>query len=68
MTTQNLGIGEKDGATWLAAFPNAPTNPSTAGIDFTIEFTGDLSGACKFQNGQFQTLTGSSPTGCTVSN
>ena len=64
---QNLGVGQRDGATWIALFPNAPTNPSTDGLNYKVEITGDLSGACKFEGGQFHTLTDTNTAGCTVS-
>ena len=64
---QNLGVGQKGGLTFLSLFPNAPTNPSTAGLGFNVEIDGQLSGVCKFENGQFYTSTGTNPAGCTVS-
>ncbi|KAI9784607.1 MAG: hypothetical protein M1839_001829 [Geoglossum umbratile] len=64
--TQNLGVGQKDGATWIALFPNAPTNPDPTGLGYNVEILGALSGACKFEDGQFRTLTGTNPAGCTV--
>jgi hypothetical protein len=61
----NLGVGTKDGATWLAMFPNRPTTSQT--LDFTIEIKGDhLGGSCKYSNGVFYTATGTNPDGCTV--
>ncbi|KAH0545161.1 hypothetical protein FGG08_000773 [Glutinoglossum americanum] len=62
----NLGVGKRDGATWIALFPNAPTNPDTSGLGYSVEITGDLSGSCKFEGGQFYTSTGTNPAGCTV--
>ncbi|KAI9767815.1 MAG: hypothetical protein M1840_005496 [Geoglossum simile] len=63
----NLGVGKKSGATWIALFPNAPTNPDPSGLNYEVEITGDLSGSCKFKGGQFYTSTGTNPAGCTVS-
>jgi hypothetical protein len=61
----NLGVGKTDGVTWLSIMQNAPT--TTAKLDFNIKLTGDLSGACKYENGQFHDLNGANSAGCTVS-
>ena len=61
----NLGVGKKDGAVWISILANKPTTHEK--LDFTIEIKGDnLGGACKYQNGQFHSLTGSNEDGCTV--
>ncbi|KAH0548544.1 hypothetical protein GP486_007912, partial [Trichoglossum hirsutum] len=54
----NLGIGQRDGLTWIGLFANAPTNPNTAALNYKVEITGNLGGSCKFEGG------GSFP-GCT---
>lgn len=63
----NLGVGYSGGNAWLSIFQNAPT--TNAKLDFTVEIQGDnLSGSCKYSNGQYCGSTGcSSTTGCTVS-
>ncbi|EEP81507.1 conserved hypothetical protein [Uncinocarpus reesii 1704] len=61
----NLGVGKRDGATWISIFQNKPT--TNVKLDFKIEIKGDnLSGACRYENGLFYSLTGSNPDGCTV--
>ena len=63
----NMGVGKKDGATWISLFQNAPTNPNGK-LDFTVKITGDhLSGSCSYSNGQFTSSTGTNTQGCTVS-
>lgn len=63
----NLGVGTKDGATWISIFQNAPTTPD-ATLDFDIEIVGEhLSGSCSYHNGVYKSLTGSNKQGCTVS-
>ncbi|KAK4998873.1 Sperm-associated antigen 4 protein [Elasticomyces elasticus] len=53
----NIGAGYSAGAAWLSIFQNAPT--TTAQLDFTVEIVGDnggygnLSGRCKYMNGQY---------------
>ncbi|KAA8646953.1 hypothetical protein EYZ11_010461 [Aspergillus tanneri] len=60
----NLGVGENNGK-WLSIFQNAPT--TTEKLDFNIKIQGDdLSGSCKYENGQFSSDTGSNGSGCTV--
>lgn len=61
----NLGVGENNGK-WLSIFQNSPT--TNAKLDFNIKIEGDnLSGSCKYENGQFISETGSNSDGCTVS-
>jgi hypothetical protein len=61
----NLGVGKKDGATWISIFQNKPTTLEK--LNFKIEIKGDnLSGACRYENGMFYSLTGSNADGCTV--
>ena len=65
-----LGVGYSAGEAWLSIMPNTPTQ-MTATLPYTITLTGDnLSGNCRYQNGQY--CTGSnyqtcSSNGCTVS-
>ncbi|KAM0719556.1 hypothetical protein Q7P37_003686 [Cladosporium fusiforme] len=63
----NLGVGYSNGRAWLSIFQNAPT--TDAKLDFTVEIKGDdMSGSCKYSNGQYCGDTGCSSTiGCTVS-
>jgi len=63
----NLGVGYSAGAAWLAIFQNAPT--TSAKLDFSVEIVGDdISGSCKYSNGQYCSGSScSSTTGCTVS-
>lgn len=61
----NIGTGKKDGATWISIFQNKPTTYED--LDFNIKIVGDnLSGACKYENGMYVSLTGSNKDGCTV--
>ncbi|EAS34230.1 SUN domain-containing protein [Coccidioides immitis RS] len=61
----NLGVGKKDGATWISIFQNKPTTNEK--LDFKIEIKGDnLSGSCRYENGLFYSATGSNSDGCTV--
>ncbi|PGH36693.1 hypothetical protein GX50_00353 [[Emmonsia] crescens] len=61
----NLGVGKKDGATFISIFQNKPT--TNAKLDFKIEIKGDnLSGKCRYENGLFYGATGSNSDGCTV--
>ncbi|KAL1954544.1 hypothetical protein VTO42DRAFT_1054 [Malbranchea cinnamomea] len=61
----NLGVGRKDGATWISIFHNKPT--TDADLDFNIKIVGDnLSGSCKYENGVYISETGSNKDGCTV--
>lgn len=60
----NLGVGQTDSGKWLSVFHNMPT--VSANLNYNIEIKGDdLSGTCKYANGQFEgsAATGS---GCTV--
>ncbi|KAL4967640.1 SUN family protein UTH1 [Aspergillus stella-maris] len=60
----NLGVGENNGK-WLSIFQNSPT--TTEKLDFNIKIVGDnLSGSCKYENGEFISDTGSNDSGCTV--
>jgi len=64
----NLGVGYSNGRAWLSIFQNAPT--TDAKLEFTVEIQGgdDMSGTCKYSNGQYCSQNGcSSTTGCTVS-
>jgi len=63
----NLGVGYSAGRAWLAIFQNFPTQ-KTEHLNFTVEIVGDnLSGNCKYSNGQYCGSTGcSSMGGCTV--
>lgn len=63
----NLGVGYSNGRAWLSIFQNSPT--TDAKLDFTVEIKGDnMSGTCKYSNGQYCGSTGCSSTvGCTVS-
>lgn len=64
----NLGVGYSNGRAWLSIFQNAPT--TDAKLEFTVEIKGgdDMSGTCKYSNGQYCSQNGcSSTTGCTVS-
>jgi hypothetical protein len=63
----NLGVGYSNGRAWLSIFQNAPT--TDAKLEFTVEIKGgdDMSGTCKYSNGQYCSQNGcSSTTGCTV--
>ena len=61
----NFGVGAKGGITWLSIFQNSPTtSTSYAG---TVELQGNLSGTCKYSNGQYCGATGCNAQGCTVS-
>lgn len=60
----NFGVGYKDGKTWLSIFQNKPTTLTQ--YQGTVELQGDLSAACKYQNGQFCGATGCNADGCTV--
>lgn len=61
----NFGVGAKDGTTWLSIFQNAPT--TSAQYQGTVEIQGNLSGSCKYSNGQYCGATGCNSQGCTVS-
>jgi hypothetical protein len=63
----NLGVGYSNGRAWLSIFQNAPT--TDAKLEFSVEIKGgdDMSGSCKYSNGQYCSQNGcSSTTGCTV--
>ena len=61
----NFGVGYSAGKTWLSIFQNAPT--TNAQYPGTVEIKGDnLSGSCKYQNGQYCSGTGCNSNGCTV--
>ena len=72
----NIGAGYSNNAAWLSIFQNKPTTNTQ--LDFNIEIVGDnggydnLSGRCKYQDGQFYSGQGysqvtSDGNGCTVS-
>ncbi|OAX80318.1 hypothetical protein ACJ72_05353 [Emergomyces africanus] len=61
----NLGVGKRDGATFISIFQNKPT--TTARLNFKIEIQGDnLGGKCRYENGMFYGANGANPDGCTV--
>lgn len=60
----NFGVGAKDGKTWLSIFQNSPT--TDAKYQGTVEIQGNLSGTCKYSNGQYCGVTGCNAQGCTV--
>lgn len=62
----NMGLGYKDGLTYLSIFPNTPTTSAT--LDYNVKIEG-ASGTC-YWDASAQTYydgSGSSSTGCTVS-
>ncbi|EXJ83141.1 hypothetical protein A1O1_06760 [Capronia coronata CBS 617.96] len=61
----NFGVGASGGVTWLSIFQNSPT--TSAQYEGTVELQGNLSGSCKYQNGQYCSSTGCNSNGCTVS-
>ncbi|KAI1613263.1 SUN domain-containing protein [Exophiala viscosa] len=61
----NFGVGAKDGTTWLSIFQNSPT--TSAQYSGTVELTGNLSGSCKYSNGEYCSASGCNSQGCTVS-
>ncbi|ETI20542.1 hypothetical protein G647_08579 [Cladophialophora carrionii CBS 160.54] len=61
----NFGVGAKGGITWLSIFQNSPT--TNAQYQGTVELKGNLSGSCKYSNGQYCGATGCNSQGCTVS-
>ncbi|OAP55239.1 hypothetical protein AYL99_10212 [Fonsecaea erecta] len=61
----NFGVGAKGGVTWLSIFQNSPT--TNAQYQGTVELQGNLSGTCKYSNGQYCGATGCNSQGCTVS-
>ncbi|KAI9673350.1 MAG: hypothetical protein M1829_004117 [Trizodia sp. TS-e1964] len=61
----NLGVGTKDGLTWLSIIPNAPT--TTALFKGTVELVGDFgTSTCKYSNGQYYQDGNVHAGGCTV--
>ncbi|KAK2758373.1 Secreted beta-glucosidase sun1 [Arachnomyces sp. PD_36] len=60
----NLGAGQTDGVTWLSLLQNAPT--TYAKLNYNVRITGDLGGACKYEDGMFHDLNGANSDGCTV--
>ena len=61
-----LGVGQNGGNKWLSISQNKPT--TNAALDFTIELVGDnLSGSCKYSNGQYCAGDDCNEDGCTVS-
>lgn len=61
----NFGVGAKGGVTYISMFPNQPTTSAT--FEGSVEIQGNISGSCKYSNGQYCSSTGCSSTGCTVS-
>ncbi len=61
----NFGVGASGGKTWLSIFQNSPT--TNAQYPGTVELQGDLSGSCKYENGQYCGASGCNSNGCTVS-
>ncbi|OAL30609.1 hypothetical protein AYO20_08696 [Fonsecaea nubica] len=61
----NFGVGAKGGITWLSIFQNSPT--TNAQYQGTVELKGNLSGSCKYSNGQYCGASGCNSQGCTVS-
>ena len=61
----NFGVGACSGTTWLSIIPNKPTTDAT--YPGTVEIQGNLSGSCKYENGQFCSASGCGSSGCTVS-
>ncbi|KIW62590.1 hypothetical protein PV04_10751 [Phialophora macrospora] len=61
----NFGVGAKAGTTWLSIFQNSPT--TNAQYQGTVELKGNLSGSCKYSNGQYCGASGCNSQGCTVS-
>ncbi|EXJ69420.1 murein transglycosylase [Cladophialophora psammophila CBS 110553] len=61
----NFGVGAKGGVTWLSIFQNSPTTSTQ--YQGTVELKGNLSGSCKYSNGQYCGASGCNSQGCTVS-
>jgi SUN family beta-glucosidase len=61
----NFGVGAKNGITWLSIMANTPT--TTVSYPGTVEIQGNLSGSCKYENGQYCSDAGCNQNGCTVS-
>lgn len=67
-----LGVGQNGGNKWLSLAQNNPNNVTAPPVlDFSVEIVGDnVSGTCKYSEGQFCTDTGCTSgrgAGCTVS-
>ncbi|PGH15397.1 hypothetical protein AJ80_05581 [Polytolypa hystricis UAMH7299] len=60
----NLGVGERDGDTWLSIFQNKPTTNEK--LDFKVEIIGDVSAECKYENGKYYLNGAANDDGCTV--
>lgn len=61
----NIGVGKRDGKTFISLLQNAPT--TTAKLDFKIEIKGsNLGGECRYENGKYWDRNGSNDKGCTV--
>ncbi|PGG97244.1 hypothetical protein AJ79_09280 [Helicocarpus griseus UAMH5409] len=60
----NIGVGKTDGQTYVSIFQNKPTTQEK--LDFNVEVRGDLSGSCKYENGQYYQSGNINPNGCTV--
>jgi hypothetical protein len=64
----NMGVGMRDGKTWLSMFQNAPTN-TYGKLDYTIEMVGSegaqMGGTCKYSHGVWSG-TAATANGCTV--
>jgi hypothetical protein len=61
----NLGVGENNGK-WLSIFQNSPTTNAKLNFNIKIQGSGQMSGSCKYENGQFISESGSNTSGCTV--
>jgi SUN family beta-glucosidase len=61
----NFGVGASGGTTWLSIQANTPT--TNAVYPGTVEIQGNLSGSCKYENGQYCSDSGCNSAGCTVS-
>lgn len=61
----NLGVGSKNGATFISIQANSPT--TNAPYPGTVEIQGNISGSCKYENGQYCSDAGCNSNGCTVS-
>jgi hypothetical protein len=61
----NFGVGASGGTTWLSIQANTPT--TNAVYPGTVEIQGNLSGSCKYENGQYCSASGCNSAGCTVS-
>lgn len=64
----NIGVGFRDGTTWISIFANLPTQPYVK-LPYTVEIVGGSS-KCRYQNGMY--CTGNNydvcnDKGCTVS-